>query len=181
MVKLLTPIYENTIVNSSDRYYTMLFKFTDNFSGDEYFESLFVEVYPLKDYLPESEIKELESKKDKKDKKRGIPLNIKLLKQIPNFLHELIIKLTNKSIEMSRKLFNKVPSTKVSPSEALIMGESLPDNRTRFIEAERILKPQLGDPSLRVYEDHELSEFIDNFFKQAKYLFRSQIHLSIYS
>ena len=90
----------------------MLFKFTDNFSGDEYFESLFVEIYPLKDYLPESEIKELESKKDKKDKKRGIPLNIKLLKQIPNFLHELIIKLTNKSIEMSRKLFNKVPSTR---------------------------------------------------------------------
>ena len=44
-VKLLTPMYADTIKIGREARYTILLKFTDNFTGDDYFEPLFVDEY----------------------------------------------------------------------------------------------------------------------------------------
>ena len=143
-VKLLTPLYRGTIIDTPEAFYTVLFKFTDTFTGDEYFETLYVDEYLSKNKL-----------------------NSKTLSNIPEFLHKLIRELTIKCIEFEN------PSLEGPPEQALIMGKSIKDHRAKYIETEKLLKSQLGEPSMRVYEDHELEEFINDFFSRNRNIFAS--------
>ena len=47
-IKLLTPLYANTIIDTGNVKYTLLLKYTDTFTGDDYFDTLIVDEYLTK-------------------------------------------------------------------------------------------------------------------------------------
>ena len=146
-VKLLTPMYADTITPGDESKYTMLLKFTDNFTGDDYFETLFVDEY-LKMTV----------------------LHSRTLADIPKFLHKLIRELTNKCVKHSNELNEVAPAV-----DALLMGKSHIDRRLEFLNEEKkrqgSVEVRAPNPSMRLYEDHELMEFINDFFSRNRNIF----------
>ena len=51
------------------------------------------------------------------------------------------------------------------------MGKTIKDSRIEYIEKERLLRTKISDHHKRVYEDHELLEFINDFFSQNRNIY----------